>query len=214
MLKDRREIAEKYRTDFDFRTLLGAAGAFFLTAIFACYNGFLGLYYHSLWNSSICVYYILLASIRAFIVLFERKARGPRGFSLESVKKTRKITSVILCMISLSLVVPVLLMLSHKRPVEMSFVPPVVIGAYTVYKIILASVNLKNKKKTEDPFVKKLRDINFIDALISILAFQNTLIIVNHKAGDNTALIFSVVSSFAVLVTIMAITARDVFKRW
>ena len=57
-------------------------------------------------------------------------------------------------------------------------------AAYTTYKAILASVNLKKSRKASDGLVRLLRTISFIDALVSILTLQNTLIMVHANGAD------------------------------
>ena len=71
----------------------------------------------------------------------------------------------------------------------MTMIPAIAMAAYTTLKITLASVNLKKKKRSENPLVHFLRSINFIDALMSVAALQNTLIMVNSTGEKAVSMI-------------------------
>ena len=59
----------------------------------------------------------------------------------------------------------------------------------------------------------ELRTVNFIDALVSILTLQNTLIMVNQAAADeNSMLPVSAASSAIIYVVIVSISARMLGK--
>lgn len=59
-------------------------------------------------------------------------------------------------------------------------------AAYTTYKVTMTSVNLKRKRLSSNCLIKLLRTINFIDALISVLILQSTLITVSADSSDET----------------------------
>ena len=161
----------KWKTDYDFKTVASAVGSLAVTMVFAIYNGFLGIYHSSVWYGTICVYYMVLAGLRGTIILFQRKQREKSG------EKVYITASVLLLILNISLIVPVSLMVIQQKPVNMTLIPAIAMTAYTTYKITMASVNLKRRRKSADNLIRMLRTISFIDALVSILTLQNTLII-------------------------------------
>lgn len=57
--------------------------------------------------------------------------------------------------------------------------------------------------------IRELRAINLIDALVSILTLQNTLIMVNTEAGEQDRMFtLSAISSAAIYLLIVIITLR------
>jgi RnfABCDGE-type electron transport complex G subunit len=101
---------------------------------------------------------------------------------------------------------PVSLMVMRMKPVGMTLIPAIAMASYTTYKIVMASVNLKRRKKSENRLVRLLRTTGFIDALVSILTLQNTLIMVN-AAGDGTEMLaLSAVTSAAIMTAILALS--------
>lgn len=79
----------------------------------------------------------------------------------------------------------------------------------------MASMHIRSQKfrSSGNILVAELRTVNFIDALVSILTLQNTLIMVN-RSGDpgNSMLPLSAVSSGVIYLLILVITLRMLRK--
>ncbi|MCD7770869.1 MAG: hypothetical protein LUH23_02100 [Oscillospiraceae bacterium] len=191
---------ERYRTDYEFRTFSGAWLSLGITVLFAVYNGYLGIASLSLWHGSIAIYYILLALIRGIILLSERKNRARI--------RTFRISSCFLLLLNIALICPIALMVMFEKPVTMSKIPAIAMAAYTTYKIIMASVNFGSKKKklSGNILISELRAISLIDAIVSVLSLQNTLIMVN--GGAESMLTLSAITSGAMYALVLVITIR------
>ena len=94
----------------------------------------------------------------------------------------------------------------------MTLIPAIAMAAYTTYKVIMASVNLKRRKRSSDRLVRLLRTINFIDALVSVLSLQNTLIMVNMKGDGSEMLTLSAITSAAIMLTVLALSIAAMIK--
>ena len=57
-----------------------------------------------------------------------------------------------------------------------------------------------------------LRTINFIDALVSILTLQNTLIMVNMKGEGNQMLTLSAVTSAVIMLAVLVLSVAAIRK--
>ena len=205
-----KQFLNRRKTDYDFKTVTSALGSLAVTALFALYNGFLGVYHASLWNGSVCVYYLVLVLLRGIIIAArERAARksDPDRFR----KKAYIASAALLLFLNVCLVVPVSLMVVRQKPVDMTLIPAIALAAYTTYKVIMASVNLKRRKRSADGLVRLLRTISFIDALVSILTLQNTLITVN--AGDGSEmLVLSAITGAVILLSVLALSVAAAVK--
>ncbi len=206
-----KQIFRRWKTDYNFKTLVNAAGSFFVTAAFALYNAFLWFAYRSVWNGCISVYYILLASCRGIISVTEKR-NLKRGEAEVFRRRTFNITSVIFLMMNFALAVPIALMVMNVRPVNMGMIPAISVAAYTTYKVIMASINVKRKKKSANILVREVRTINFIDALVSVLTLQNTLIIVNESKSNGDMFVLSAVSSAAIYLFILAVSVKSIIR--
>lgn len=207
---DIRAFLKALREDYVYKTLVGAGASFACTALFALYHGYLGLRYSSVWHSSICVFYFLLMLIRGSILLTEKKNQGlPETEKELSRHRTFFLSSAMMVALDLSLMLPLALMVTQATPVTMGLVPAIAMAAHTTYKIILASIHFRREKRNPcgNLLVWELRMVHFIDALVSLLTLQNTLIMVNRKHdAANDMFYVSAVSSAVIYAVIVIVT--------
>ncbi len=206
-----KRFLSKWKTEYDFKTYISAAGSLAVTLIFAFYNGFLGIHHASLWYGTICIYYILLTILRGSIVLSAK--RIDRLEEREAVRNKAFFSiSLLLLILNISLVVPLSIMVRQQKPVSLTLIPAIVMAAYTTYKVIMASVNLRKRRASSDSLVWLLRTISFIDALVSILTLQNTLIMVNSD-GDNLSMLpLTAITSALVWIAVLLLSVHSIVK--
>ena len=207
---------KSWKKDYIFKTMASTVLSFSVTILFALYNGFLGVCLLSIWHGGICVFYLLLAAIRGIILLTEKnnRTRSEKQKS-ECRQRTFMISAAMLVLLNLSLILPISLMVVMKKPVNMRLIPAITMAAYTTYKLTMASIHIHKQKRSNrnNILVTELRIINFIDALVSILTLQNTLIMVNQtKSNDNDMLTLSAISSAVIYIVIIFITVNLLIK--
>lgn len=200
-----KQFFDLWKTDYDFKTVTAALGSLAVTALFALYNGFLGVSHASLWHGSICVYYLMLVILRTTVIA-ARKKTGRKAEPDRAQTKAYIASAALLLFLNVCLAVPVSLMVTLQKPVDMTIIPAITMAAYTTYKVVMASVNLKRRKRTSDRLVRLLRTINFIDALVSVLSLQNTLIMVNMKGDGMEMLTLTAITSAAIMLTVLALS--------
>lgn len=200
-----KRFTDRWKTDYRFSTVITASGSFLVTAAFALYNGFLGIHHSSLWYGTICVYYILLTALRGIVIASEKRI-GPTGGREQARSRIYLISSLLLLVLNMSLTIPVTLMVKQQKPVTMTLIPSIAMAAYTTYKITMAAVHMKKSRRAEDCLVRLLRKINFIDALVSILVLQNTLIMVNSGKSGADMMPLTAASSAAVLAAVLLLS--------
>ena len=204
-----KQFLERWKRDYDFKTVTGAFGSLAVTAVFALYNGYLGLRHASLWHGTICVYYLVLVLLRGIIVA----ARGRIVLHVDPDRARGRVylaAASLLLLLNLSLVLPVSLMVVRQKPVNLTLIPAIAMAAYTTYKVILSSIHLKRRKRSSDSLVRLLRTINFIDALVSVLTLQNTLIMVNAKGDAAEMLPLTAVTSAAVMLAVLILSVAAI----
>ena len=206
-----KQFFDRWKTDYDFKTITAALGSLAVTALFALYNGFLGVSHASLWHGSICVYYLVLVILRTTVIAAGKKA-GRKAEPNRALAKVYISSAALLLFLNVCLIVPVSLMVVRQKPVDMTLIPAITMAAYTTYKVIMASVNLKRRKRSSDRLVRLLRTINFIDALVSVLSLQNTLIMVNMKGDGSEMLTLSAITSAAIMLAVLAISVAAMIK--
>lgn len=116
-----------------------------------------------------------------------------------------------LLVLNMALILPISLMVTLEKPVNMGLISAIAMAAYTTYKLTMAFIHIQKQKRSKlnNVLIVELRTINFIDALVSILTLQNTLIMVNQtKTSANNMFTFSAISSAAIYVVILFTTVR------
>lgn len=195
---------DRWKNDYDFKTVTAASISLAVTIAFAIHNGVLGVLHSSLWHGSICTYYIFLVILRTIIISSSVKG------NLQ--KRVFVFSSNLLLFLNICLVVPVSLMVVQQKPVNMTLVPAIAMAIYTTYKIIMASANLRKMKKTSNSFVHLLRTISFIEALVAILTLQNTLIMVNIKGESPEMLTLSAITSAAIMLIVLGLSVATMIN--
>ena len=165
----------------------------------------------SIWHGSICIFYFLLASIRGLILFTEKNIKTKcKSKKIRSRQKAFNFSVTILLFLTLAISCPIALMVKFEKPVYLTLIPAIAMAAYTTYKVTIASINIWKQKSRNDTniLITELRYINFIDALVSVLTLQNTLLMVKNTESSNNSLILSAVSSAVIYIVIIFITLR------
>ena len=161
---------------------------------------------------SIGGFYLLITAIRGSILLTEKRSGTLPEQRRELYRKgSCLISSLLLTVLDLALMLPIALMVVLAKPLYIGLIPAIAMAAYTTWKITIASIHICRRRRFgEDLLLGELITVNFIDALVSILSLQNTLIMVNQaKTGDSGSMLtLSAVSSAVIYAAIIALTAQ------
>ena len=204
-------VLKRIKNDYVFRTFIFSALSFFVTLVFTIYNTFLGVAYKSVWNIGIALYYALLLCIRAYIIFSEKKFYK-NNLTDEQKDRKRKIIffvqSILLLIIDFALIAPISLMVLQKRAIKFSQIPAIAMAGYTSFKIFVSTRNIFKTKFEMNLSIKMLRNINFIDALVSILSLQYTLIMTFGGGLDEDMFTLCAISSFCIYVLLFILSLK------
>lgn len=216
-LKNAGNLFRHVREDYAFKTEACAGVSLTATVLFALYNGYLGLSVPSIWHGSICAFDLMLVSIRATILHAEWKSRR-YGVLRRAIcrRRTFLLSCALLLLLDVSLIAPIALMVRMQKPVNMGLIPAIAMAAYTFYKLTMAFIHVRRRacRRSANMLVVELRTINLIDALVSILTLQNTLIMVNETQGSAESMsAFAAVTSAGIYAVIVFLSVRLLIKR-
>lgn len=193
-----KDFQKTWESDYYFSTVFSSAISTLISIVFALYNGALGIVYQSWWHGLICVYYLLLATIRAILIGTRRKNQ----------KTIRMITYLLLLVMDVSLIGPIYVMVSGERSYTYGLIPAIAMAAYTTYRITISIVHFRKSRKKDNSLLFELRMINMTDALVAVLSLQNALIIANGGMNEGmhtlTAWTSGGIYLVIVLITIMS----------
>ena len=203
-------LVGRYRRDRTFRAHVAALGSLAASMAFALYNGVLGLVYRAPWNGSICVYYLLLSGIRGYILYTGHRLAGvPPANRRRPERRARALSAGALLALNLTLIAPISMMVRMRRPVDMGLIPAIATAVYATWKITMAAIRYRRRTRTGSGLMAQLRVVGLVDALVSILTLQNTLIMVNDADGGRSMLTLSAWSSAVIFTGIVAISLHN-----
>ena len=205
-----KDFANRWHTDYDFKTFVNSFGSALITLAFAIFNFVLGIKSSSPWHISIAIYYVFLTGIRVFLIHSGTRHADSRNILI--------LAAASLVLIDTSLGAPLTFLVKNQKPISsaMTQIPSVSVAAYTTFKITMASINqTRKRKRSTNRFVRILRTINFIDALLSLMVLQNTLILLNsvdRGASLKPLIITTSTAIWIVIVILSFMTLRNVLK--
>lgn len=121
---------QTWREDYIRQTMLSAGASLGCTALFALYNGCLGLCRGSGWHGSIGIFYLLLTAIRGMALLTERGNRArPEAEQDRCCRQTFLISFILLLALDLALIGPISMMAVLDKPVSMGLIPAIAMAA-------------------------------------------------------------------------------------
>lgn len=182
-------------------------------ACFAVYNLVLGLIKNYHFATSIGIYYLLVALTRvsilsSFKIEIERHGENLTVKENKKLKRNGIIFSSLLLVLNIAVVVPIILMIRQERTYNFGMIPAITVAVYSAVKITIAIVKLIEGNKKKSVIRSTRNSVRLIDALVSILTLQNTLIAVNNSSGREDMSILTVISSFVIYAVIVFISVR------
>lgn len=99
---------------------------------------------------------------------------------------------------------PAALMVLDARRVQTGMIPAIATATYTTYKITAAAVKLK--RKAPSVFLRQLNLLGFVDALVSILVLQNTLITVVDGGIREEMFLLCAITSGVIFLLILTLS--------
>lgn len=211
-MKRSKITVERLKKDFEYRSFLMSTISLLITVAFLAYNLLLGVWYGSVWNYSIGIYYFMLVIIRSWILFSERSwQRIPQNLLSAKRKKLFTAECILLLILDALMIVPIALLVLSRRSVNLTVIPAITVAAYTTYKVTVAILNYKKASKSENLTLKGLKMLNLTEAVVAVMTLQNTLITVFGE-GDSMIMLTSYTSAglllFMVVIPIVGLKIK------
>lgn len=162
------------------RTLVFAILGSIITLCFALFNGIYGLIYKSIWYGSFAFFYIILSIQKCSLLLFYSAIY--KKYNNDKIKLKIEKTKIylyngtIFIPLTISFGIVISMFFNVGKPSITGHILAIATAAYTTYKVTTAIIHLKKAIKEKDDILQALRNINMVEAIISIVLLANTLI--------------------------------------
>lgn len=200
---------EKIKSEYEFRTYVFTAFSIFISLIFAIFNTVLVFLYNAAWNFGIAIYYYLLVLERSVVCAFEvkwYKAGLDENVKEQKRQKLYFVQSIALLVLDLALVTPISLMVLQRKVVNYSMIVAIGIATFTTYKIVMAIRGFIKTRSNYNLVVRFLKNLTLIEALVSVLSLQYTLIMANDGSLQGDMFVLCAITSFAIWAVVVAVS--------
>lgn len=215
-LATKSKFLNKLFFDIYFRTMLSTIFSLILGLGFVSYNAFAGIYYHSLWNGSISVYYFLLVLIKIMFLIIEYKLTHNKSLSDELKQqkqaKTLKAEGVLLVCLTVALTIPLTIIATIQKQVNLPFWVAILNACYAFYKIIVCIYSFVKTRKSQNLPVIGLKNLGLISACVTMLSLENTLILTFSESLTSGMQIMMILSCLCVLIVNVVVAIITILK--
>lgn len=172
------EFVQKLVHRYGFRTIIFTIGSLCISFSYAVFNAIIAVISHSIWYGALAAYYALLAIIRGGVIFHHRKKRKMDDEDDKEIYEIRTYRRCggLLIFLPLALGGAIMQMVLSDKSFTHPGLTIYFAAVYTFYKIIMAIINLRKARKNDDMTIQAVRNVNFADALVSMLALQTALL--------------------------------------
>lgn len=185
----------------------------FLCLVFAVYNIFIGFYHGLAWNKSIFAYYVCL-----FLIRFMIAKNMQKKIKKECVVSENMIcyfSNLLILILNVFAIVPIVLMCLFRKTVNVSTITAITIATYTFYKVVVSIIKLSKIKNRQSALLVASDNVDFVDAIMSILTLQNTLILTFGSVTKSISILCVVTSSlFVIMLIIFSLIVLKISKQF
>ena len=177
--------------NFGFRTVIFSIGSFLMSLIFSGFNAYLGIVNRSIWYGALAAFYISLAFLRGGVLIYHKNKIGQKTKNQndEYIKaKIYRNSGIITLILNIALSVAIAQMIFSDAHFTYVGLTIFAYAAYAFYKITMSVISFIKAHRQDDLTVRAIRNINLVDALVSILALQTALLTMFSEGDINISL--------------------------
>lgn len=178
---------------------------------FAVYNGYLGIAHEYVFGITIAVYFAVLSAIY-FILVDGEMLSGKVGAKQNTHVRKYIVVTALLLAVDVLLVGPIALMVLQRRQFNLGMIAAITVATYATYKVTAAVVNYVKTRKNFDARTVSVRSVKLVDAMVSLLTLQNTLIVANGSSAEQSMFVLTSWTSLALYVAIVMVSVMG-FRR-
>ena len=168
-------------------------------AAYALGNCIIGFLNPSWWFITVGAYYSVLAITRFSVLQIRRSRRGEQDIELFA----RRITGVLLVVLSFCIVGVNILSAVKDRGTAFHEIVMITIATYTFTKITVAIIGMVKAKHSASPTLKTLRNISLADACVSIYTMQRSMLVSFPGMEAPEILLLNIFTGTAVWIVVL-----------
>ena len=168
----------------------------FIYAVGNCVIGFIA---HSWWFITVGAYYSVLTTTRFSVLKIEQNAKKVS----ETADFVRRMTGILLVVLSLCLVGINVLSVVEERGTVFHKIIMITIATYTFSKITFAIIGISKARHATSPITMTLRNISLADAFVSIYSMQRSMLVTFPGMKPVEIQLFNILTGTAVWIIVL-----------
>ncbi len=201
---EKNKIVHGYFNDYYSKVMINTIFSLILGIVFVSYNLIVGLYFQSVWNVSMAVYYLFLVGIRVLYLVGEYKLSKKQEINeIETNTKRAKLFifgGILMLLLSIALLAPVSLLAMSKKQVDLPMWVAIADAAYVFYKLTMCIYSFIKTRKSDILSVKGIKNLELTTVAVALLSLENTMILTFSEGIDFSMKIITILTAFAVMV--------------
>lgn len=198
-------LAHRYMTDQYFKVRSGLALSFFINL---CYGGFklaCAVRYVSFWDGALAFYYILLCTVRLYLI--RRVPAGAEGRDTARELRYCRATGIFLLALDLALSVVATQIVRDGYGSDYPGMLIYVAAMYAFYSLTIAIVNTVRYRRLRSPVLSAAKAVNLTTALVSIFNLETAMIAQFGADQLHFRLVMTACTAFAVCAIVLGAAA-------
>lgn len=183
-IKQENKYAVRYFSDTHLRVNISLYGSFIYNSAYAIFQIMLGIYHSSIWFYSVAAYYVLLAVMRLYLLLYTRTHTVGEAKAAELHRY--RFCGIILLIMNLALSVIVFYITWQNRTFRHHEITTIAMAAYTFISFTTAIINMVKYRKYQSPVYSAAKVISFTSAMVSMLTLETAMLTAFGDAGGQS----------------------------
>ncbi|MDO5330735.1 MAG: hypothetical protein Q4F15_04875 [Bacillota bacterium] len=201
--------------EYDGKTIAFGLLSLAISLFFMGLNLFYAIYAWSLWYAILTGYYLCLILFRGSIIPLGVRARkkheGDESGLRQAERRIYLLSGFFIFILFAVMAIAISELIIHGKPGETGTIMAIATAAYTFYKTGLAIYNLAKSRRIGDWVSQSLRNLNFADALMSMVSLTVTMLATFGDSGDY-ALTIEACTGFGAAVLVLGLSIYTIVE--
>lgn len=146
-------------------------------ASFALFRLVIGIFYHSVWFTSLAFYYAILCFIRVFLLIcYQKSVKITKDCVFAFENKSYLACALMLLILNIPLALIDAMVIVKNYAFHFPGYIIYLSATYTFYMATICIIDMIKIKKTENLLIHSIKTVNLVSTLVSILGLQTALI--------------------------------------
>lgn len=196
---DSMKYSNRFIHDTDFRNLVTLYLGFILNLMYIGYKFSIGIVFRSAWLGATAIYYLLLISIRYYLLRNIKK-----DISYEKKVRVYRLIGILIFLLTIVIAGMSMSIITGKKTISYPGHIIYVVALYTFYNFVTAIINIVKYRKMYNPILSSVKMISLVTACMSMLVLQTALI---SAFGDdeNFGVMMNSITGIAVILSVISI---------